>query len=455
MKIKSLLTNKIIKKSILSIIFGIVIVGGYSILNRNPDFVFDSSSGSITEYLGNKKDVVIPKRIGLTRVKHIGEHAFANNKNIEHINIPEGIISIETSAFNSCKNLEEINFPSSLNYFREYTFDNTSLKNIVVSAGNKYFSSIDGVLFNKDKTAIILYPNKREDKSYIVPNNTEIITKEAFSNSHNLEHINIPETVNFIDSNAFYNCYNLKDIEIPRVEKIQQSTFEGCSSLKEISIPYGVQTICDQAFNGCKALIKITIPESVTEIGRKAFEGCASLNSIIIPTSIKYIREGAFNNCTSLSSFTIPKNIESIDGNIFTMCKNLKNIIIQNNSKFIFKNGLLLRKNDKREIELLTCLLSNSKISIPDDVKKIGNYAFSGVDNLKALSIPSSVEIIGEGAFAGCNNLYSVNLPNSIKTIEKCAFIFCDNITIYVNSLNVDKLVRDSGSRIQKNKIIM
>lgn len=431
-----MLANNIGRKiKILIIIVVVCLIGlsGYGILNRDSNFEFDSHTGTITNYYGNDTNVIIPKRIGLTKVKYIGHNAFEGNENIENVTLPNGVISIGKGAFINCSRLECIDFPDSLESFGECAFDCTNLKSISVSSKNKKFSSVDGVLFDKDKERLILYPSGNEKKEYTLPNSVKVINESAFFRCKNIEKVNLPDTVTSIKPEAFHYCGNLKNIVLSsNIKSIEEGTFSNCESLNEIVIPEGVEKISSYAFSECE-----------------------SLSNVSIPNTVKRISSDAFSNCEALTDFTIPQNVEEIDGNIFVGCSNLKNIIIKNDSKFIFTNGTLFKKDKNgNEEKVISCLSSKNDIIIPKSVKEIGEYAFCGKDNLNSIIISSSVKKIGDGAFRGCKNLGSIYLPNSITSIGKGAFIFCENITIHVNNLEIEQLVRDSESRIVKDRII-
>ena len=101
---------------------------------------------------------------------------------------------------------------------------------------------------------------------------------------------------------------HMEEIEIPYLYKfkpvvgIEEKAFSGCSNLKRLTIPSGVETIGDYAFSGCESLTSITIPDGVTSIGGYAFSGCESLESITIPDSVTSIGGYAFYHCYGLTS---------------------------------------------------------------------------------------------------------------------------------------------------------
>jgi len=180
---------------------------------------------------------------------------------------PDSVIKFGHSAFYDCSRLTSINIPNSVEEIASNAFDGcTRLTSITVHPDNPFFSSKYGVLYNKNKTAIIKYPNGRKG------------TSGSFK---------IPNSVVKIERSAFEGCVGLTSIIIPdSVLKIERSAFEGCVGLTSIIIPDSVTYIVIDAFKGCKGLKHITIPDSVTEIGCFAFSGCSGLKSVIIPNSV-------------------------------------------------------------------------------------------------------------------------------------------------------------------------
>lgn len=180
------------------------------------------------------------------------------------------ITDIDRYAFLNCEDLTSIIIPDSVTNITSYAFAGCcNLISINVDDNNEKYSSIDGILYNKTKTALILWPNAK--KGDVV----------------------IPDSIISIDEEAFEWCYGLTSFNVTTKNK-EYSSIDGilydkakttlilCPNAKtgDIIIPNSVINISDSAFAYCNKITSITIPNSVTNIGDFAFEHCRSLTSI-------------------------------------------------------------------------------------------------------------------------------------------------------------------------------
>ena len=140
-------------------------------------------------------------------VRVIGDEAFMNCENLMTITIPESVEVIGASAFEYCKSLKSIFIPKNVKEIKNCAFGSCyQLQKFEVDKGNKYFTSVDGVLFSYDKTKLVSSPNL---KSYAVPNGTKIIGKYAFQGCNALQNVIVPpNSVEIIEDYAFSICNN-------------------------------------------------------------------------------------------------------------------------------------------------------------------------------------------------------------------------------------------------------
>ncbi len=146
-------------------------------------------------------------------VTSIGKDAFWNCGGLTSITISDGVTSIGYEAFFGCSSLTSITIPDSVTSIGNGAFYGCrSLTSIDVLENNKNYSSVSGVLFNKDKTEIITYPNGKINTSYEIPNSVTSIGQSAFGNCRGLTSITIPDSVTSIGGVAFSWCINLTNI---------------------------------------------------------------------------------------------------------------------------------------------------------------------------------------------------------------------------------------------------
>lgn len=220
-------------------------------------------------------DVIIPSILGGYSVKTIDSDSFFGCSRITDITIPDSVTSISEKAFYYCSNL----------------------KNIIVDSNNANYCSVDGVLFDKNKTTILCCPGGKSGE-YRIPDNVTSVGNYAFGECRKITKIYIPDTVSQIGTSAFKYCQSLTSINIPAtVTSIGYGTFNECRSLPSIVIPDTVKSIGDYAFSYCRGFTSVTIPNSVTSIGNYAFSSCHYLVSAVIPNSVTKIGDGVFNYC--------------------------------------------------------------------------------------------------------------------------------------------------------------
>ena len=169
--------------------------------------LFNKSKTRLVRYPCAKADTAytIPKTV--TYVDYAG---FADCKNLTSVTIHKGFYYFRDEAFRGCTALKSIVLPPSMTSVGARTFEGcTALESITIGTANIYYSSKDGILYDKSKTMIHFYPQGKTDESYTVPNTVHTIDKRAFYDVDNLKKIVIPVTVTSIRENAFLGCDNI------------------------------------------------------------------------------------------------------------------------------------------------------------------------------------------------------------------------------------------------------
>ena len=299
-------------------------------------------NGQIFNGCSNLKEVILEEGI-----EEISGRAFDTCSKVKEWKLPKSLKRIGPCAFRNIS-VEEFNIPENVESIAATFISSSNLSRINVDSNNKYFTSVDGILFDKDSTRLIKYPENRDGNSYEVPN-----------------------TVKTIDANAFISCKNLQTIVIAdSVEKIGDSAFDG-SKLKTINLGGGITNISNKPFYGAWNLTNINvitendkyesengilfnkgktilikyppaiingevyeIPNTVVEIGPQSFYR-SQIKNVIIPSSVKKIGSESFFQCYNLEEVNLPEGLERIEWRALYGCHKIKTIVVPSSVTFI------------------------------------------------------------------------------------------------------------------------
>ena len=313
--------------------------------------------------------------------------------------------------------------------------------------------------------------------SVVLPDSIEKIDGSAFRDCIKLKRIKLPFFLRTLENIVFKGCTSLTEIEFPPlIENIGRGIFYGCDNLTRISMPENneeypymvdgnclirkqdnaliagcktsvipdyVKSIEENAFWGLKSLKQITIPDGVETIGLDSFNQ-TGLTQIHI--SSRKILKGAFNSCVDLEKVIFSEDVELINAGTFLNCEKLEEITVSpENAVYKSDGNCLIRKQDNVLIVgCKTSIIPNyikqigsyafygnklKQIALPDGVEKIGNYAFFN-NEFSQLTLPENLKEIGSSAFNGCKNLKSVVIPDSVETIGSSAFEDCHGLSV-------------------------
>ena len=302
-------------------------------------------------------------------ITEIGSSAFSGCSSLSTINMSNQIEKIGTFAFSGCSSLTNINIPSTTNSIGTFAFSEcSSLNTINVDSNNMTYSSENGILFNKDKSNLILYPLGKSDiTKYSIPNTVTSINERAFNGCTKLTELVIPSSLTKIDDYSFYGMSSLHNIEIPNtITSIGIYAFFQCTSLEDIKIPDTVTSIDSNAFLQCSSLKTVILSNNITSIQGGVFSKCTNLESIVIPDSVTYLGSYVFSECTNLKEIVIPENIENIGINNFYNSK----LTIDVNSREVMPDLLKRTQNandilhTQEELELTDCEWNNNMDSL-------------------------------------------------------------------------------------------
>ena len=345
--------------------------------------VLSDGTVEITDYTGSATTLSIPSEIDGKVVTSIGNYAFKNCSCLINIIISDNVTRIGYDAFLGCSSLTNVTIPDSVKSINNRAFIVcTRLTNIEVDSNNGYYKSINGILFSKDLTQIIKYPDGKPEESFIIPNSVTDIGNYAFRGCSNLINITISDNVTSIGNNAFY----------------------GCSGLTNIIIPNNITSIGDDVFSGCDHLTSITIPDSIKRIGYMAFYNCNNLTDVYYTGT-----EEQWNNITKLSF-----NSDLTSANIhYNYVIGTKNVGLSIPSADVAKQDVTINfdysdnifANDSsiynHELSKLSSIMATSAYWGDDDTPHNNRYALR---NLVALGF-NKASITDYGSYARLNKI--------------------------------------------------
>lgn len=411
-------------------------------LSNEFEYIELDGGAIITKCLKSDDHLVIPDKINglpVIGISYLGTSATS-------ITVSDSVIFLENGWLSDCRNVKEITIGSSVKYLNNDMFTRGGiggLEKVTVSANNAYYADIDGKVYNKEKTTLVVYP-LAADRNYTVPagvtnidllsnfryddvnitftdNSNGMVTLDGVTYTSDMKKVlycnpdktgayKMPDSVTEIRERAFADCSNLESVVVSKnVTDIVYGVFADCTSLKSIDMPNTIKSIEKQAFVNAESLEGISLGNSLTVIGDMAFDGCASLKNAAIPNSVTEVGHSAFENCVKLSSVTIPNSVNRIGHRAFAGCVSLAGITIPNSVTYIggeaFENCRGL-----------------THINLSSNIVNINSYVFRNCTSLTEIEIPNGVESIEYGAFDGCTNLRTITLPDSVTDISSSAF---------------------------------
>ena len=392
---------------------------------------FEIENGRLIAYLGPGPDVQVPEG-----VHTIGEGVFKGMSWLLSVKLPETVRKIEAMAFKGCRKLTTINFPDGLTEIGEYAFHRChGIRELIFPAS-----------MTKLGACAFLYCDSLEK---VVIEGPLHLPKASFSHDIMLNEIALNENVdasNFSDE-VFEGCVHIKKIILSGKVYETDSLIEVLDS--DSSYPPLVKSLARGVYHAMQIengvlntfsvnLKSIFLPEGITAIGKGCFFDKKGIVKITLPDSVKEIRANAFLNCQSLEEIVIPNPDILLDDRAFRGCCNLKKVVLSGETYLLTdetKEELVSRIRDQVMGDfyisgriLVRYMGNEEQISIPKEVKIIGERCFFGNERLKTVLCPDGLLEIREEAFSGCVALQNIVLPPGLRRVEREAFAECKKL---------------------------
>lgn len=339
-----------------------------NLFNLNYIFV-DTTLMRLEEVITNIYDFVIKYKKNINKISNL--YTIKNDKLIFNGNINEFFDSINNPSIDEIK---EIQIPKNLQKISWNIFDNfKNLESINVSKDNPVFSSIDGILFDKNQEIIIRMPINYKKIDYVIPEKNKIINFNTFKNCK-IRSVKLNHNCEEIGYMSFWNCHNLETVYFnDKLNKIGKNTFIGCNNIKEIytngtkynwtnnilfennerllfylnnnldSIDLNCSEIAAWGFAQNSQIRNICFGKALKRLGPYSFTD-SNIEQLVFSSSVK-IEDCAFWNCNKLKSLIFINDVPpKLARNLFYGIKN--KIIIKvpinsiNSYKIAFANYL-------------------------------------------------------------------------------------------------------------------
>lgn len=313
-------------------------------------------------------------------VETIGAHAFANCKNLKQIHIPYNVKEILGGAFYNCTNLKSVSFAKNSKCVK--------IADSVMHYGDEYIYETDGDAYVSESDEFYgAFENCRSLTTILFPDSLKTIGGYSLNNCTSLKSIHFGSS--FESVTDFYNNYpvpyiyyqgltNFTTVTVSSKNKTYSSSdgilfnksktklvwYPQNKKDKTYKIPTKVKEIGTRAFKENRNLIKLNL-SSVEKIYKSAFYKCNKLETIQWSKKLKLIDDSSFYSCKKLKSYTSYGNHLKISYTAFSHCTSLKSVTLKNGTYYI---GMLAFFN---------CPIK--KVTIPNSVKKINEYAFGYV----------------------------------------------------------------------------
>ena len=407
-------------------------------------------------YCGNLKEINIP-----SCVTYLGTGSFSGCSQLNKVILSCNLETIFSGTFSECPELETLEMSESNTKYicKNNCLINKETRTLLFGCKGSVIPQDEGISYiasNAFSGCIGL-------SEVVFPTTLQAIGSGAFSDCTALSSITIPDAVQSIDGSAFSGCTSLTSVVIEsksNLKYIDSYAFGGCTSLTNIIIPNSVVKVGEDAFKDCSALSGVECGSAVylgNQDNPYAFLLTAtdrSLTSVNVHKDTKFISSLAFVNCTALERVQLPDGLLGIGGYAFAGCP-IKEFKLPTTIRYLgempFSIGVDGEKVEDPDYTVLTkydnayyvgstqnpymvlVRVINTEITsckVHPDTQIIYSFAFGECSRLKSIIFESNdnLKSIGETAFSGCVSLTSCTIPDSVESIGWLAFDACDKL---------------------------
>lgn len=328
-------------------------------------------SGSGDMYGTYRFNKYVKKAIIGEGITSISANAFDSSA-LESISLPNSLKTIGKEAFWGCQSLKEVSFPATLENIGDLAFEKcTSLEKINVDENNTKFSAEEGILYNKTKTELILYPAGKTVQAFIIPETVSKVGSYAFDFNQYLEELVIHADVTTLGSEEPFVCARaLTNIQVDAKNEYYCSVDGSLYSKDKTKLIKYAMGKTEESFE---------VPDYVNTILSEAFRYSTNLKEVNIPKNVTSIEYGAFDDCDSLEKITILNPSCKINYIISTSEGLSADITLYGYSDSTAKdyadaNNIAFEQLEEKEVETISIasLPKKTKFAIDDDFNSYG-----------------------------------------------------------------------------------
>ena len=422
----------------------------------------------------------------------IGGSAFNGCTSLKELTLPQGVKTIYGNAFRSCSNLVSVYLPDTVSYITGGAFRDCGqvVLSVAYNSYAKQYAIRNGIAYVERERAVTASGSCGADATW------ELYSDGALS-IRGTGSLTNPAYAGAVAWSAYRE--SIRTVEVASgITNLPDFAFFGCSALETVSFAEGSQltTIGGSAFNGCTSLKELTLPQGVKTIYGNAFRSCSNLVSVYLPDTVSYITGGAFRDCGQVvlsvaynsyaKQYAIRNGIAYVERERAVTASGSCGAdatweLYSDGALSIRGTGSLTNPayagavawSAYRE-SIRTVEVASGITNLPDfaffgcsaletvsfaegsQLTTIGGSAFNGCTSLKELTLPQGVKTIYGNAFRSCSNLVSVYLPDTVSYITGGAFRDCGQVVLSVayNSYAKQYAIRNGIAYVERERAV-
>ena len=377
-----------------------------------------------------------------TKLNLISGSAFYDCRSLTSIVLPEGLQTINGRAFARCTSLNSVYLPDGISFISSTAFQGCGgvVLSVAYNSYAKQYAIRNGIAYVERAATVIASGSCGAGASWELYGDGVLNIKGSgaltspkaasgiawYTYRHMIRAVHVDAGITNLPDFAFYGCSALETVsfaEGSQLTTIGGSAFNGCTSLKELTLPQGVKTIYGNAFRGCSNLVSVYLPDTVSYITGGAFRGCGQVVLSVAYNS--YAKQYAIRNGIAYVERERAVTASGSCGADATW------ELYSDGALSIRGTGSLTNPAYAGAVAWSAYRESIRTVEVASGITNLPDFAFYGCSALETVSFAegSRLTTVGGSAFNGCTSLKELILPEQVKTIYGNAFRGCSSLT--------------------------